>query len=208
MKTKKEEDSAGKFYAHDSAYSLAMHRHYEELKKDGWGLRNLSEQHVRAAILSCSKKKNFEIDSGPAKDIYNASSLFRKAYKVISESEEYDAIFILSDRYGRILPDTEIVPYEVDIKKWDKDTLRTWSRDIAAGFFYDWFKLRTWHEDLTLEFFCGKRHRELVIHFLKEQAYTRDEEYNIDLREPLASLTIGKQLACWDEAAKNGMPWI
>jgi hypothetical protein len=112
--------------------------------------------------------------------MYAPSPLFRAAYNYATKN--YDAVAILSAKYGLLLPDDEIEPYELTLKNMTKQERKKWAEKVA-----DQLKERTGLQKISECFFhAGKEYREFLIPIL--------ENLGIKCRIPLKGLSIGKQL--------------
>lgn len=79
-------------------------------------------------LVSCSKSKLER--AYPARDLYTASPLFRKARAYCER--HYDAWYILSAKYGLVHPDTVIAPYDVTLKHMPRAECRAWGQRVSA----------------------------------------------------------------------------
>lgn len=79
-------------------------------------------------LVSCTKsKKSYRC---PAREMYQASDLFRKAYRYAIK--HYDYVAILSAKYGLLLLDKEIDPYELSLKSMTAEGQRNWSERVLS----------------------------------------------------------------------------
>ncbi len=83
---------------------------------------------MRIALVSCTKSKLSH--ACPARDLYTASALFRKARAYCER--HYDAWYILSAKYGLVHPDTVIAPYDVTLKNMARPERQAWGRRVSA----------------------------------------------------------------------------
>jgi len=113
--------------------------------------------------------------------MYSASDLFRKAYKYCTK--KYDCIAILSAKYGLLLPDDIIDPYNVTLNNMSSCEVKDWSERV--------FKQMNSRFDLKIIdrvfFHAGKKYRKHLIPKL--------ESSEIECNAPLGNLRIGKQKA-------------
>ena len=113
--------------------------------------------------------------------MYSASDLFRKAYKYCTK--KYDCVAILSAKYGLLLPDDVIDPYNVTLNEMSSDEIRNWSSKVFSQ-----MNSRLDLNNLARVFFhAGKNYRRYLIPKL--------ESAGIKCKAPLENLGIGKQKA-------------
>ena len=117
--------------------------------------------------------------------MYSASDLFRKAYHYCTE--KYDKVAILSAKYGLLLPDEEIEPYNVTLNNVSIDQVKKWSDQVFQQFLV---KIEL-HDLDKVYFHAGKRYRQYLITML--------EKTGIKCEVPLKNLGIGKQLAWYKQ---------
>ena len=126
-------------------------------------------------LISCvSKKQSY---AAKAADIY-VSSLFTKSRRFVEQS--CDSWFILSAKYGLILPSEVIEPYEETLNKKSKIERVNWALKV-------WAKLRNYikpGDRITI--LAGERYRENLLPLL--------QEYGCRIEIPLQGLGIGLQL--------------
>ena len=79
-------------------------------------------------LVSCTKSKRSH--RCPAREMYQASELFRKAYKYAIK--HYDYVAILSAKYGLLLPEEEIDPYQLTLKSMTTEEQRNWSEKVLS----------------------------------------------------------------------------
>ena len=134
-------------------------------------------------LISCTKsKQNYPCK---ASDMYSASDLFRKAYSYATKN--YDFVAILSAKYGLLLPDDKIEPYDLTLNDISSRERKEWAETVFNQMRY---MLRL--EDLDKIFFhAGKKYREHLIPKL--------ENIGIQCEIPLKNLGIGKQKAWYKE---------
>ena len=137
-------------------------------------------------LISCTKKKK----DYPCKasEMYSASDLFRKAYAYCTK--KYGKVAILSAKYGLLLPNEEIEPYNVTLKDMSVDQVKKWSDKVFQQFLV---KI-SWNDLGTIYFHAGKRYRDYLIPLLKKM--------NLECQVPLENLSIGKQLQ-WYEVGRT-----
>jgi len=79
-------------------------------------------------LISCTKsKRNYPC---AAKEMYSASELFRKAYYYCIKN--YDYVAILSAKYGLLLPDEKIDPYDLTPKAMSDSEQMKWAERVLA----------------------------------------------------------------------------
>ena len=133
---------------------------------------------MKLGLLSCTKlKQNY---SCPAKKMYAPSPLFSKAYAYASKN--YDQIGILSAKYGLLLPDEIIEPYELSLKTMKKKQKHVWATRVNT-------QLETKLDMNSIRrvyIHAGKDYREHIIpHF---------QQRDIEIVIPLEGLSFGRQL--------------
>lgn len=134
-------------------------------------------------LISCTKSKQ----SYPCKasEMYQASDLFRKAYSYAIK--KYDFVAILSAKYGLLLPDDEIEPYDLTLNDMNSQQRRQWAEKT-----FNQMKTRLKVGDFSRVFFhAGKKYREC----LKPKL----EDIGIHCEVPLRHLGIGKQMRWYKE---------
>jgi len=130
-------------------------------------------------LVSCAKKKRDY--RCKASELCSPSTLFRKAFDYASKN--YDAVAILSGKYGLLLPDEEVTPYDRFLKDLPVEQVKEWSNKV----FSQMKEKLDLHDFDKFYFHAGKRYREYLIPML--------EKMNIKCEVPLKNLGIGKQLA-------------
>lgn len=134
-------------------------------------------------LLSCSKtKKKYACK---AYEMYSPSPLFRKSYFYATKT--YDGVGILSAKYGFVLPDDHIEPYELTLKRMKKRERLKWAEKAFRQ-----INERLNIKGLTRVFFhAGEKYREFHI----QQFMAR----GIECTTPLEGLRFGLQLAWYDQ---------
>lgn len=112
-------------------------------------------KHRKIALLSCVKKKLST--PAPAKDLY-ISPLFQKSQEWAERN--CTAWFILSARYGFVLPSSRLKPYEQTLKSLSEQEKREWALDVFSqmkergilkpGVQFIWLAGRDYKEHLSL----------------------------------------------------------
>lgn len=134
-------------------------------------------------LISCTKKKqNYPCK---ASEMYSASDLFRKAYAYCTK--KYDQVAILSAKYGLLLPQDEIEPYDITLNDMSIKERKLWSEKV-----FEQMQQRLNLSNYGRVFFhTGKRYREFLTPKL--------ESVGLVTEVPLGNLQIGKQLS-WYKA--------
>lgn len=130
-------------------------------------------------LVSCAKSKLGH--RCKASQLCSPSTLYSKAFEYASKS--YDAVAILSGKYGLLLPAEEVAPYERFLGDLSIEQVKEWSDMV-----FDQMKKKLNLNDYDRVYFhAGKRYREYLIPML--------EKMGIQCEVPLKHLGIGKQLA-------------
>ncbi|MZP30421.1 hypothetical protein GTO91_11925 [Heliobacterium undosum] len=95
-------------------------------------------------LISCTKRKRAY--ACKACELYSASSLFQKAYSYCLE--RYDRVYILSAKYGLLLPDQWIDPYDETLKNMGVGKKKEWASSVSVQFHHLFNKRK--EEDLLL----------------------------------------------------------
>ena len=137
---------------------------------------------MKLGLVSCTKsKRNY---SCKAYEMYSPSNLFKKAYRYATKN--YDVVAILSAKYGLLLPDDEIEPYDLTLKTMTKQQRKEWADKV--------FKQMKEGLDLnkigSAYFHTGREYREHLIPKL--------ELAGVKCIVPLEGLSFGQQLAWYD----------
>lgn len=115
-----------------------------------------------------------------ASEMYMLSKLFRVA--LAYAKEEYNIVAILSAKYGLLLPDDEIEPYELTLKTMNPQQRKNWADKVMKQ-----IKERIGLSNIKACFFhAGKEYRQHLIPLLVEAG--------INCTTPLEGLSIGKQI--------------
>jgi cytoplasmic iron level regulating protein YaaA (DUF328/UPF0246 family) len=129
-------------------------------------------------LISCIKRKqNYHCK---ASEMYRPSDLFRKAYAYCKKN--YDLVAIFSAKYGLLLPNDPIWPYNVTLNDMNVKERKVWSEKV----FKQMQKSLELDRIGIVSFHAGKKYREHIIPKL--------EARSIECRVPLGNLRIGKQL--------------
>ena len=136
---------------------------------------------MKLGLISCTKSK--QTYPCPAGEMYQPSALFRKAYTYAQK--HYDQVGILSAKYGFLLPDEEISPYELTLKTMGVRVKREWSHRV----------IRQIEEKLDLNqiesiyIHAGKDYRKYLLPLLKRRT---------SVHVPLEGLSFGQQIQWYD----------
>ena len=134
-------------------------------------------------LISCTKSK--QDYACKASEMYQASDLFRKAYSYANKN--YDFVAILSAKYGLLLPDDKIEPYDLTLNDMNSEQRNKWAERVFSQ-----MKSRLSLEDFEKAFFhAGRRYRDRLIPKL--------ETIGIRCETPLVGLGIGKQKRWYKE---------
>jgi hypothetical protein len=113
--------------------------------------------------------------------MYSASDLFRKAYAYAVKN--YDCVVVLSAKYGLLLPDDQIEPYDLTLKNMSAQQVKDWSDKV-----FDQMRSRLDLGCFGKAFFhAGRKYRQYLIPKL--------QTVSINCEVPLKSLGIGRQKA-------------
>ena len=141
---------------------------------------------MRLGLVSCTKsKQSYQCQAGT---MYLPSALFRKAYDY--SRRHYDSVGILSAKYGLLLPEEVIDPYELTLnrmgvtqrKRWADKVLNQIEEKIGLG------NIR------EVYFHTGNKYREFLIPPL--------ESMGISCIVPLEGLPLGLQLRWYDKKSR------
>lgn len=113
--------------------------------------------------------------------MYSASDLFQKAYAYCIK--KYDCVAILSAKYGLLLLDDIIEPYNLTLNHMSSDEIKRWSNSIFTQM-NDRLELVSFNK---VFFHAGKKYRHFLI--------TKLEANGIKCEAPLKNLGIGQQKA-------------
>ncbi|MFE0620054.1 DUF6884 domain-containing protein [Priestia aryabhattai] len=132
---------------------------------------------MKIALVSCTKVKSTYPCN--AREMYQQSTLFKKAVKYI-EQNKYDDWFVLSAKYGLLRQHDVIEPYDLTLNNMKVSERKIWSELILKQI-----------ENLQLnikqiDFYAGAKYREYLIPMLELNGI----KYNV----PLQGKGIGEQL--------------
>ena len=134
-------------------------------------------------LVSCAKSKRDH--RCKASQLCSPSNLFTKAFEYASKS--YDTVAILSGKYGLLLPNEEVEPYERFLNDLSVEQVKEWSNMV-----FDQMKTKLNLNGFDKVYFhAGKRYREYLIPML--------ERTGLECEVPLKNLGIGKQLKWYKE---------
>ena len=134
-------------------------------------------------LVSCTKRK--QEYPCKASEMYQPSHLFKKAYAYCKKT--YDQVAILSAKYGLLLPDDEIEPYDLTLNNMRSKEVKEWS-DMVFEQMQNRLNL---NKNDQVFFHAGKKYRKYLIPKL--------EQLNIECKVPLRNLGIGKQLGWYNK---------
>lgn len=129
-------------------------------------------------LTSCTKsKRNVKCK---AREMYLPSQLFRYAFAYAKE--KYDIVAILSAKYGLLLPDDAIEPYQLTLKTMNVQQRKKWAEKVMNQIIerIDLSKIK------ECFFHTGKEYRQFLVPFI--------EKSGIKCKTPLEGLPIGKQI--------------
>ena len=136
-------------------------------------------------LVTCAKtKRNYPCK---ASQMCSPSILFTKAFDYASN--KYDAVAILSGKYGLLLPGEEIEPYNRFLNDLPVRKVKDWTTMV----FKQMKRKLNLNEFREVYFHAGKRYRQYLIPML--------EKNGIKCEVPLKNLGIGKQLQWYNEAS-------
>ncbi|MCW4012134.1 MAG: hypothetical protein NWF07_03985 [Candidatus Bathyarchaeota archaeon] len=138
---------------------------------------------MKLGLISCTKSKQTHPCS--AAEMYQPSSLFSKAYTYATKC--YDQNCILSAKYGLLLPEDPIEPYEKTLKNMGVQAKRDWSKRVLVQM-DERLKL---HPGDEVYIHAGKDYREYLIPGLRRRG--------LKVHIPLEGLSFGKQLQWYEK---------
>ena len=117
--------------------------------------------------------------------MYLPSNLFRKAYAYCKRN--YDQVAILSAKYGLLLPDDPIEPYDLTLNNMRDLEVRAWSKKV-----FNQMQKRVDLNGINSVFFhaADKYRKHLIVKL---------ENLGVKCETPLRGLGIGKQLRWYNE---------
>lgn len=132
---------------------------------------------MKIALISCTKIKANR--SCIAREMYQESTLFKKAIKYI-EQQDYDDWYVLSAKYGLLRQHDVIEPYDLTLNTMKVVERKNWSESVLRQI-----------EDLRIDisqfdFYVGLKYRQYLIPVL--------EEKGIICNVPLQGKGFGEQL--------------
>jgi hypothetical protein len=83
---------------------------------------------MNIGLVSCGKRKLAR--PCPARELYSASALFRKARAYCER--HYDSWYILRAKHGLVCPDEVLAPYDLTLKGMPVADRRAWGRRVSA----------------------------------------------------------------------------
>ncbi|MEM3641229.1 MAG: hypothetical protein QXH37_04850 [Candidatus Bathyarchaeia archaeon] len=133
---------------------------------------------MRLSLVSCTKKK--QKVKCKASEMYMPSALFKAAYQYAVKN--YDLAAILSAKYGLLMPEDEIEPYDLTLKTMSVQQRKQWAEKVFRQ-----LKERIDLQKISECFFhAGKEYRKYLILML--------ENAGVKCHVPLEGLSIGEQL--------------
>lgn len=135
---------------------------------------------MEIAVISCTKLKQ-EYDC-EAKEMYMPSSLFSKAREYVKDGE-YDAWFILSAKYGLLLPTEIISPYDQTLNNMKANEIKEWSQNVYSELIK--------YKPTYIDFYAGEKYRKYLIPLL--------ESNGVICNIPLKGLGIGQQMQFYNQ---------
>jgi hypothetical protein len=133
---------------------------------------------MKVAVISCTKlKADYPCVT---KEMYQKSSLFKKAIKFI-EQQDYDDWLVLSAKYGLLRKDYQIEPYDLTLNNMKVLERREWAKLVLKQI--ENLKMNITH----IDFYAGSKYREYLIPVL--------ERKGIICNIPLKGKGIGEQLS-------------
>ncbi|MGG0847893.1 DUF6884 domain-containing protein [Peribacillus simplex] len=132
---------------------------------------------MKIGMVSCTKlKANYPCS---AREMYQLSTLFKKAVKFI-EQKDYDMWFVLSAKYGLLRQHDVIEPYDITLNNMKAAERRTWSGLVLKQIDNLQLNLK------QIDFYTGVKYREYLIPVLEQKGIICDV--------PLQGKGIGEQL--------------
>jgi hypothetical protein len=132
---------------------------------------------MKIALVSCTKLKADY--SCSTREMYQESSLFKKATKYI-EQQDYNDWFVLSAKYGLLRQDDQIETYDLTLNKMKVTERKTWSELVLK-------QIHGMQLNISqIDFYAGVKYREYLIPVL--------EDKGIVCKVPLQGKGIGEQL--------------
>ncbi|MCQ6281609.1 DUF6884 domain-containing protein [Bacillus sp. EB600] len=141
---------------------------------------------MKVALVSCTKlKADYPCI---AREMYQNSTLFKKAVKYI-EQKDYDNWFVLSAKYGLLRQQEQIDPYELTLNNMKVSERKEWSKLVLE-------QIENLHVDIAeIDFYAGAKYREYLIPVL--------EHKGIKCNVPLEGKGIGEQLQFYSLNTSN-----
>ena len=140
-------------------------------------------------LVSCTKRK--QTYPCKASEMYLPSNLFSKAYPYCKKT--YDQVAILSAKYGLLLPDDKIEPYDLTLNYMGVKEAKEWSNRV-----FNQIQNRLNLDEIEqINFHAGKNYRKYLIPKL--------EEFGIKIKIPLDNLGIGKQLSWYKKKEQKNI---
>jgi len=137
---------------------------------------------MNLGLISCTKsKQTYQCSAG---EMYQPSTLFSKAYAYALKN--YSQIGILSAKYGLLMPEEMIDPYDLTLKTMGKQRKQEWANQVL-----DQLDTKIGLTKInTVYFHAGVDYRSFLIPLLNHKGI----KYEI----PLEGLSYGRQLQWYD----------
>ena len=139
---------------------------------------------MKIALISCTKLK--QDYSCKAEEMYMKSTLFKKATSYIKQ-QKYNRWFILSAKYGLLIPDEIIEPYNKTLNNMKAQEIKSWAENVFLEL--NKYKIK------QIDFYVGEKYRKYLIPILIK--------HNISYSIPLKGLGIGQQLQFYTKEVVN-----
>ncbi|HET7626902.1 MAG TPA: hypothetical protein VFK44_00755 [Bacillales bacterium] len=136
---------------------------------------------TKVGLLATARKK--QAHPAPVTDFYT-SPLFRKS--VAYAFQNYDKIYFYNAKDGLLLPETIMEPYDVSIKTFTIEEKRIWAKSVI-----DELRAHEHPNKVSIYLHGGYVYRKVLQPELRK--------YGFPFEVPLEGLSIGQQLAWYDE---------
>lgn len=115
---------------------------------------------MKIAFISCTKLKASY--SCSAREMYQESTLFKKAIKYI-EQQDYDEWFVLSAKYGLLRQQDVIEPYDLTLNTMKVSERKEWFKSTLS-------QIENLQMDITqIDFYAGIKYREYLTPALQQK---------------------------------------
>ena len=114
------------------------------------------------ALIACVKEKLTH--SAPAIEMYIGEEF--KLWVADALAKKVDAIYILSGKYGLLLPDEIIEPYDVNLNKTSDDERKIWALKVID-------RLKEFEELTSVQasLYCNERYAEFLLEQLPHHSF-------------------------------------